>query len=332
MLFNESPSNEGRRSGLVYNGFAHPITGKVHRLRKVTGAERTNNLFHIAMQYLGIYGLWATGGMKLLPAGDTTPSLSDIPLLPNDSAELRIKLSTAAAMVTKPECRVNHPFEIQKQISSSRYYPRVVLLSEGDQANIPEEYFDLFCFWLLSSASPEALTAAFENSFDAILNLTAMEARRSAKESGGTVTSRQVYEQILDQAFKDAELTLEPFVSRAPSPDHALAFKTVIYVILAREGLIADDILDVMESNTSVSPLDYFTAPDCKTFLTGATRDGYAQLIVEGLAIIIGQLWQNRQSKDFKAVQSRLDAIHFLEDIVIFFGRCRPVFQALLPD
>ncbi len=329
MMFNENPENRYRLEGRVFSGFAHPATGKIHRLRVLTGDQRSQVLFQLAMDYISLFGLWATGAMKTPQPGEPMPSLDEIGLESNPPDELRIKLETAAKYLPDSQSRVDYGIKLSQIAKDSGPLPRVILLSDGDQKNVPPEYYDTFCYWFLTSASPKEVASKFETRFDAIMNLAAYEARRAA-ESGGSKTSRQIYEEILDQAIADAEVTIEPLLSHATTKTHALALKTVVYALLARERFAPDAFFDTVNSNARIAPQDYFTDRDRWVWRT--EPDGFRQLIAEGLLISTELLWQHRQKGDLQNAQILVDALQFLEDIVIFLPRSGAVFDRLLPE
>ncbi|OGZ68798.1 MAG: hypothetical protein A3D44_02265 [Candidatus Staskawiczbacteria bacterium RIFCSPHIGHO2_02_FULL_42_22] len=328
MMFNDSPKNQYRLEGRVFSGFAHPATGKIHRLRILTGDQRSTVLSRLAMDYISLFGLFATGAMKFPKPGEPVPPLDEIGLDLNPPDELRAKLQAAANYLPDSQLRVDYGIKLSQVAKDNQPVPRVILLSEGDQKNVPPEFYDTFCYWFLSTASPKELANRMETRFDAILNLVAWEARNAA--NSGPSTSRQIYEEILDQAIADAEVTLEPLLSHAPSKVHALTLKTVVYMLLARERLAPDGFFNTVNSNVHIAPLDYFTDRENWTWRTD--RDGFWQLLAEGLLINTELLWQRRPKDNLDNAQILVDVLQFLEDIVIFLPRSKGVFDRLLSE
>ncbi|MCB0323203.1 MAG: hypothetical protein KDD69_06495 [Bdellovibrionales bacterium] len=318
VMFDLPKENSLRTKGRIFDGFTDPVNNRNHRLRKISSEERMATLTQLAMQYTGHYGVWANGGFAdpSILQSETPPRIEDMRLAPNGLAELRVKLDSLLEYA--PECttsRIRYFQEIRRRRRQAPV-PRVILLSDGDQQNIPPEYYDKFVYWFLENPDPSNLGRHMANSFDANLILLAWEARHAAQQSRKK-SARQVFEEIIDQALEDADLTLEPLLSRAPEPVHALMLKTVVYMFLAREGLSPDGMLSTVNSNVRIAPCDYFTDESCTTFRSEPTCDGFTQLIAEGLLIPLENMWRSRPADNFNQMQSLLSVVQYVEDIVL---------------
>jgi|GEM_PF-4173240 len=319
MLINDSAPNHTRTQGRAFSGFKNPITGKIHREQLVTKEEREEVLLRLHTSYFSLYGI-AHGGFENFE--DTkSPKLKA-----SNPDEIRILLETAAKHVPFCKSRVGYVQTIMDRRGKEPTL-RVILLPKGDRKSIPPEYYKTFRYWFIEELSASVLGGFMNKSFDAVMNLTAFEARKTAAKC--SKTSRQIYEEILDQAFLDAELTLEPLLSRAPTADNALMLKTVAYVMLAREGINVDGFTHIVNKLPEVAPLDYFTDSSQSAFRTDP--NGFSQLVFEGILMGINALWNDAWPKGLDEVQDRLDLSQYLEDTAIFVSSSGKVFEMMLP-
>lgn len=309
--------NEARTKGYEFDGFTNPVTGQIHRPRILTELQHSGLMYDLVMSYISRFGIMSTGALD-----DTGGRIK-----PNSPSELVMKLEAAGRNLPRAMSKVDYGIWLSAQ---SQHVVRIVVLSNGDQKNIPPAYYDKFCFWFLGSIMPTELGNKFKGRFDAILNATAWEAREAARVSG--VSSRQVFESILDQAFADAEVTLEPLLSHAPSEDHKLMLKTVVYSLLARKGLVPDFFQHSMNTFAHVAPNDYFASGVIWQWrVLSEKMTGFDQLVAESLLIPLQNMWVERQVDSFEEVQGFVEAVQFVEDLVVFIPRSRKVFELLLP-
>ncbi len=330
LLMNARPL-KAREQGMSFDGITNPTTGKTHFAQVLPEKDRI-----YALEALSIK---ATARRYIVKAPLTVAE--DGLFLPNTITELSSFLGKVAATMPKGTKNRLQYFErfffdeegIEK--TGRCLLPRIVVIPEFDRYKVHREFWDKFLFVMAERKEDiyPAITKRMETSVESILENARLNARFIANIR--KTKTLAVYEEILDNAFRDSGLELHAFVSMAPSAVHALMLRTYMYLFLAKPNLNPDFVVEAIHGLERTAPHNYHPENEKFCFKTKEKdkKDGFSQLLYEA-ALTAMEITSRPKNgiKTFRDCQKEVEMVQFTEDIALLVRHFNAFAEELMSE